>query len=522
MLSITKSSLAGKTLKQTLFFFLLATQMCFAQGEWEKIGDMPEVRLGHTTDEINGKIYVAGGVKNEQMPPTYPTDTTMFICDSINGSWTRVSLPNSIYRSLHTSCVVDGNLYLIGGVIPIGGIMNSTAEMWMYNTTTGEWIPKPSMPTHRLNIDCAVVDGKIYVMGGMQINNGIPNNTELLTLEVYDITAGTWSPGPNMNSGRWGHQAIAYNGKIYVFGGNLPVYYSSVEVFDPQANSWTILSTFMPTGRYQFAACLLDTLIYTIDGWFNSANGPIYDKVEVYNPVAGVWKTETSIPIAVGLPDCLTMNGKIYFFGGSNTTHPLHGTSDIWEFTPPIIPVELTSFTAVSNGTEIILNWSTATETNNQGFSIERKSCNSEFTEIGFVPGFGTTTEPKSYSYTDSKVLEGRYTYRLKQIDFDGSFEYLPEVEVEVAVPLEFSLEQNYPNPFNPTTTIGFGLQNISNVKIIILNTIGEEVAVVLDEEREAGYHTVEINAGNLPSGVYFYQLNADNYIETKKMILLK
>jgi hypothetical protein len=187
-----------------------------------------------------------------------------------------------------------------------------------------------------------------------------------------------------------------------------------------------------------------------------------------------------------------------------------------------IVPVEIISFTAITNGKEVILNWSSATETNNQGFSIERKFANSEYSEIGFVPGFGTTTEPKTYSYTDSEVSAGSYTYRLKQIDFDGSFEYSPEVEVEVSSPLEFSLEQNYPNPFNPTTTIGFGIKNKSNVKITILNAIGEEVAVVLNEEREAGFHQVEFSASNLPSGVYFYQLKAREFIQTKKMILLK
>ena len=104
------------------------------------------------------------------------------------------------------------------------------------------------------------------------------------------------------------------------------------------------------------------------------------------------------------------------------------------EFVGIPIPVELTSFTATSSGSEVILNWSTATETNNSGFSIERKSETFDYVEIAFVPGFGTTTKPKSYSYTDSEVLAGKYTYHLKQIDFDGSYEYSQEVEVEVSV----------------------------------------------------------------------------------------
>jgi photosystem II stability/assembly factor-like uncharacterized protein len=186
------------------------------------------------------------------------------------------------------------------------------------------------------------------------------------------------------------------------------------------------------------------------------------------------------------------------------------------------LPVELTAFTATANGKEVILNWTTATELNNQGFEIERSEDNISFNKIGFVPGFGTTTEPKSYSYSDQSVNSGTNYYRLKQVDFDGSYEYSDVVEVDFKAFNSYVLEQCYPNPFNPTTTIGFGLQNKSTVNITILNAIGEEVAVVLNEEREAGYHQVEFNAATLPSGVYFYQLKADSYIETKKMILMK
>jgi len=186
------------------------------------------------------------------------------------------------------------------------------------------------------------------------------------------------------------------------------------------------------------------------------------------------------------------------------------------------VPVELTSFTANVINNEVELSWITATETNNQGFDLQRKSGNGEFNSISFINGAGTTTETQAYSYTDKNLPAGNYVYRLKQIDFDGTFKYSKDVNVEVANLTTFILEQNYPNPFNPTTTIGFGIQNKSNVKITILNSIGEEVAVVLNEERESGFHQVEFNAANLPSGVYFYQIKAGDFMQTKKMILLK
>ncbi len=135
------------------------------------------------------------------------------------------------------------------------------------------------------------------------------------------------------------------------------------------------------------------------------------------------------------------------------------------------VPVELTSFNASTNGDgNINLNWSTATETNNQGFEIERKSINNEFEKIGYVTGYGTTTEPKSYSFTDDKISTGKYSYRLRQIDFDGTFEYSNEIEIEVSIPNEYFLRQNYPNPFNPTTKIKYTISSDGNVTLTVYN----------------------------------------------------
>ena len=186
------------------------------------------------------------------------------------------------------------------------------------------------------------------------------------------------------------------------------------------------------------------------------------------------------------------------------------------------LPVELINFDAAIIGSTVVIKWSTATETNNSGFSIERKSVNSEYAEIGFIPGFGTTTEPKSYSYTDSKILTGKYNYRLKQIDFDGSFEYSDVVEVEVTTPLEYALEQNYPNPFNPTTTIKFELPEKNFVQLKIFDVLGSEVATLMNEEKAPGSYEVFFDAAKLVSGVYIYSLKAGNFTQSKKMILMK
>jgi hypothetical protein len=190
------------------------------------------------------------------------------------------------------------------------------------------------------------------------------------------------------------------------------------------------------------------------------------------------------------------------------------------------IPVELTSFAANAVRDEVELNWRTATETNNQGFEIERASSLTtpvqEWVNVGYVAGFGTTTEPKTYSFVDSKLEAGSYSYRLKQIDFDGSYEYSNEVNADVTVPLEYALEQNYPNPFNPSTTIKYSLAEGGFVKLAVYNMLGEEVAVIVNNIQKAGRYEVSFNANNLSSGVYVYRIEAANFSASKKLMLMK
>jgi subtilisin family serine protease len=188
-----------------------------------------------------------------------------------------------------------------------------------------------------------------------------------------------------------------------------------------------------------------------------------------------------------------------------------------------MIPVELTSFTASATENSVTLNWSTATETNNSGFSVERKTPMDErWLEVGFVPGFGTTTEVMNYSFTDENLLMGLYSYRLKQVDFDGTYQYTNSVEAEVYSPFEFSLAQNYPNPFNPSTIISFSIPASEFVTLKVYDILGTEVATLMNERKEPGVYTINFNASQLASGMYLYRLQAGSFIETRKMMLMR
>jgi hypothetical protein len=192
-----------------------------------------------------------------------------------------------------------------------------------------------------------------------------------------------------------------------------------------------------------------------------------------------------------------------------------------------LIPVELTSFAAAGTRGGVQINWETATESNNLGFDIERSINRKEFQKIGFVNGKGTTTQKSSYAFLDQTAGSGKQYYRLKQIDLDGAFKYSSTVEVDLSVPETFSLSQNYPNPFNPTTTLSFGLPVESEITLAIYNSVGELVRMAAKGIYQAGNHSINFNASDLTSGIYYYSLkavgtNGNEFVKTAKMLLMK
>ena len=191
-----------------------------------------------------------------------------------------------------------------------------------------------------------------------------------------------------------------------------------------------------------------------------------------------------------------------------------------------VVPVELTSFNANVNAGNVVLNWTTATETNNKGFEVQRSN-GGEYQTLGFVQGNGTSTQSHTYTYSDNNVNEGQYTYRLRQVDFDGTADYSNTVEVSVEQPKVYSLTQNYPNPFNPTTQINFSLAVDSKVTLKVFDILGQEVATLLNNTITAGAHNITFDASKLNSGVYLYKIEANgvdgsSFTSVKKMILTK
>lgn len=192
-----------------------------------------------------------------------------------------------------------------------------------------------------------------------------------------------------------------------------------------------------------------------------------------------------------------------------------------------VLPVELASFNSLVVKNEVILDWSTVSEINNASFEVERTpALSNNFSKIGSIQGNGTSNEMNHYKFSDKNLQAGKYKYRLKQIDFNGNYEYINlSNEVIVGVPAKYDLSQNYPNPFNPVTKINFEIPVDSKVTLKIFDISGREVATLVNELRPAGYYTVSFDANNFASGIYFYRVTTgDNaqFTMTKKMMLVK
>ncbi|MGI9174433.1 MAG: T9SS type A sorting domain-containing protein, partial [Rhodothermales bacterium] len=195
------------------------------------------------------------------------------------------------------------------------------------------------------------------------------------------------------------------------------------------------------------------------------------------------------------------------------------------------LPVELTAFEAVADGTDVRLSWRTASETNNAGFEIEARfgtashapdAAPEPWQTLAFVEGHGTSSAPHTYAYAASDMPPGQHRFRLRQLDFDGQASYSDAVEVEVALPGEVTLEAAYPNPFNPRTTIRYSLPREAQVRLTVHDALGREVARLVEAQQPAGRYEVLFDAVAQASGIYFYRIEAGSHSQVRSMVLAK
>lgn len=260
----------------------------------------------------------------------------------------------------------------------------------------------------------------------------------------------------------------------------------------------------------------------TVNYFVGTSTGLYY--TNTLNGGSTVWTSEGDNTIGP-----LIVNSMVFRTdaGGSNPTSgtlavATHGRGVFSASISSPLPVELISFTGVYENSKVQLFWKTATELNNYGFEIERRLPSGQWSKIGFIPGHGNSNSLKSYSYLDSNLPSGIIEYRLKQIDFNGKFEYSNVLQVEVASVSRMQLAQNYPNPFNPLTNIVYDLPSNTKVKLVIYDITGRQVVTLVDGFQYAGNHKIEFNGSNLASGVYIYSITTLQGVISKKMLLMK
>ena len=436
---------------------------------WAKKKDMPTPRTGMESSLVGGKIYVMGGTTNW----TSGGQKNWEYNPSLDVAGARVwTLKENLPFGRVGACAseVNNKIYMIGGLTSGAPNYTNNPANQVYDPATDTWQTKKNMPTARAFLATAVVRGVIYAMGG-----GYPSYLD--TVEAYDLATDTWTTKADLPKPCMGSRAAAVDGIIYLIGGNLSD--SLCYAYDPSVNTWTV-----KTPRPQGGPCgvlAYRGLIYTFGG--GGYVEPVSPAVFVYDPKTDQWTRKTDMPTARNGLRPYIVGGKIFVIGGFQVQNGSLATVEVYD--------PLTD------------RWT-------------RKQ-----------------NMPNSYCFPEGDEVDGKIYVMAGTPDWntggESNWEYNPALDIEAGsnvqestVPTTFALEQNYPNPFNPTTVISYQLSVASDVKLVIFDLLGREVSVLVNEKKEAGVHSVKLDGTGLSSGAYFYRIHAGNFMQTKKLLLVR
>jgi N-acetylneuraminic acid mutarotase len=447
-----------------------------ALNQWTAIAPIPAPRSVTSSAATMGYVFLIGGSDGASTPAYY---NTVYKYDIASNSWTTAAnLPASI-GWCKAYPYQDSLIYVVGGYDGT----NYVSSVYLYNVNTNTWRTATPLPAGLIGGAFAISGNKLVYVGGADVST-LSAATYVGTISSTDNAQITWTTGADFPLGpRYRWDAAKWHEGIIVAGGS-------------SSTAWT-----GSTDCY------------------------------VYNVNTNTWIPQLSKPTAIlgaSVGSIQYSNNAWKFVVATGYTGSAITTATEILVDETYIPVELTSFVASTSEGKVVLNWTTATETNNHGFQVERNTGNG-FEALGFINGAGTTTEVRSYSFSDNSPVVGRSIYRLKQVDFDGSYEYSNEIVVNLdnTKPTSFSMEQNYPNPFNPTTNIKFSLAVESKVTLKVFNILGQEVATLINNTMAAGFHSVKFDAKGFQSGIYLAKIEANgidgkNFSSVKKMVLTK
>lgn len=319
----------------------------------------------------------------------------------------------------------------------------------------------------------------------------------------------------------WATSVYVYNttdgGNNWVQRTDIPIYNTNDVYFKDSLNGWLLEGNKLFMTIDGGITWIQDTQISSFTWRFRTLSsshfiitGNIYESIDTGN----TWINITS-EVGTGFSDlhapynysCIPVGTIGLILNYTDTT---------------IVPVELINFNGEVNGLKVHLNWQTITEKNNRGFEVQRSIDKKDWQEIGFIQGEGTSTEKKNYFFEDNNIQKQFYYYRLKQIDYDGSYVYSNIIEVKISLN-NFELLQNYPNPANPATIIKYVVPVESFIELSLFNINGEKVVELFRGVKQSGIYLTEIDIRNLASGIYFYTLRSSTgFFQTKKLLIVK
>jgi hypothetical protein len=448
--------------------------------------------------------------------------------NTATNTWSSLGMfsSNGVNEWVWALAVVGNEVYVGGGFTSAGGV--SANRVARFNTQTNTWSTLGTGSSNGVNNGVhalAVVGNEVVVGGGFTSAGGVSANY------VARYLPHTTNP-PTHTISADGLYFFPPTGVSIFFTGVSGTGTCTVQRFDAPASNISFTGT-PPTftSQYRFVITALGFTFTSAELRFNRTQIPNAGignagTVSVYRrptPGTGAFSILPNT-FNASFPDevrATTTAFSEFILGSNDPDNPL--------------PVELVSFRGTATAQGVQLTWQTATELNNAGFEVRRKTAGEDFVTIAsyrFDPslrGKGTTSSTTTYSFVDATVEAGKtYTYRLRSVDYDGTIhDYAQTVSVEVREPVqarvyEYALEQNYPNPFNPTTTIRYSLKETGKVSVRVYDVMGREVKVLVDGVQGAGEYSVVMDATGLSSGVYVYQLRVGGLLLTRKMVLAK
>lgn len=472
--------------------------------------------------EVNGKFYLVGGRGTHSIQVYNPADS----------SWDfKAEPPDNISLHHFQAVSIGDTLYIIGAYNGDFPDETEVKDIYKYDVPSDTWVVGSEIPVSRRRAAAGVVahNGKIYIVCGSTGGHGASSARTNL-FDEYDPQTDTWTTLPNAPLARDHVHVAVINNRLYVAGGRngeLPDTVNEVNVYDFGTGQWSTLSiaSNLPIPRSGASTVAVGKYLVVLGGESNQ-QVDAHDEVHALNTETQTWITLESMNVGRHGTQAVYFDEKIYVVAGAGERGGspeliAHEVFDTMGETT--LPVELDpDIQAIVDNNSVLLRWRTLSETNNAGFEVQHKA-NETFTAVGFVHGQGTSTSTQDYSFAIQNLSPGRHVFRLRQIDFDGTYEHSPEITAFVSLSGGFHMGDIYPNPTNPQARFELTLAQEQHVQVNVYDMLGRRIAnlysgVLLPHAS----HSFVLESNQWAGGKYLVRVEGDYFMTSKVFTVLK